>query len=177
MRRTVEPVSLPITLNEAERALQFGDISDTSLDAEIEELIPVAVDMVERDCQRALCPQTWQLKLDQFPVVIELRRPPITAASVTYLDEDEASQTLSSSLYDTDLTSAPGLITPDDLSWPVVGTVPAAVTVTFTAGYAGKLPPAAWNALRLALKAVYYGCDPGDAYWSMIGRLDWSAHL
>lgn len=177
LRRTVDPTSLPYTLAEAKRALDMGDVVDADLDTEVEELIPSAVEMVETDSQRALCSQTWQLKLDEFPAFIELRRPPITAvSSITYLDEDETSQTLAATEYDTDLTSAPGIISPDT-TWQPTATVPGAVTVTFTAGYSGPIPRAAWNAIGLALQSLYNGCEAGEAYWAQIGRLQWSGRL
>lgn len=177
LRRTVEPSGLPYTLAEAKRALDVGDQTDASLDTEIQELIAPAVAMVENDSQRALMPQTWQLKLDSFPDIIELRRPPVTAvSSVTYVDEDGTSQTLAASSYTTDLTSAPALIARED-TWPPTDERPAAVSVTFTAGYAGEIPREAWAAIGLALQSLYNGCEAGDAYWCQIGRLQWSGRL
>lgn len=165
----------PVTLAEAKRALDLGDT--TTEDDEINELIPAAVEMVEKDCLRAIANQTWQLKMDEFPCdEIQLRMPPVMAVtSVTYIDTDGTSQTFSSSLYDTDLTSAPGRIRPNSGStgWPETQCTPNAVTVTFTAGYDSDIPRIAWKAILLALKSLYFGCDVGDGYWSMINRLRW----
>src|SRR5690606_41094835 len=50
---------------------------------------------------------------------------------------------------------------------------PNAVNVVFTAGYPGSIPRVAWLAIMAAVKALYNGCEPGDAYWAMIDRLRW----
>lgn len=174
LRRTVDPTSWPISLAEAKRALDLGDT--TTEDTEINELIPVAVEMVEEDTQRSICNQTWQLTMDYFPDVIELRRPPVTAvSSVQYIDEDSVTQTFAASNYDVDTTSAPGRIILSDSSvgWPTINDEPNAVIVTFTAGYGSDVPRIAWQACMIALKSLYYGCPVGEAYHSIINRLRW----
>lgn len=174
LRRTVDPVSLPVTLAEVKRALKLGTTTPDD-DEELKDWILSAVDDVERDALRALASQTWQLKLDEFPDVIELRRPPIIAVtSVTYIDTAGDSQTLASSTYDTDLTGEPGRVMPaEGNSWPSVDCTPNPITVTFTAGYTAAIPRPAWTAIMLNVKARYSGCDPGEAYWSCINRLRW----
>lgn len=177
--RTVEPVSLPVSLTEVKRALKI-DTTTTDDDAEITDWIISAVADVEHDSQRALMPQTWQLKMDEFPSYeIELRRPPIlTVATVAYVDTAGDSQTLSTSLYDTDLTGEPGRILPaEGTSWPSTDCVPNAVTVTFTAGYEGAIPRAAWTAIVLNVRARFGGCEPDMAYWANINRLRWEGGL
>jgi len=173
LRRTVPPSSAPVSLDEVKRALDLGD--DTGSDDELAELIPAAVDMVERDVQRALMTQTWELTLDAFPCEIELRMPPVIAVtSVKYTDTAGDEQTVSTSDYYTDLTTAPGRIWPVEM-WPtdVSCDRPNAVNVVFTAGYPGSIPRVAWLAIMAAVKALYNGCEPGDAYWAMIDRLRW----
>lgn len=178
LRRTVEPSDLPVTLDEVATALKLGTLTEDDQE-EIRLWILAAVDDVETDSQRSLMPQTWVLKMDELPDVIELRRPPIlTVASVAYLDTAGDSQTLSSSLYDTDLTGEPGRILPaEGTCWPSTDCKPNAVTVTFTAGYSSTIPKAAWTAIMLNVKARYNGCDPGDAYWNSINRLRWEGGL
>lgn len=178
-KRTVDPTGLPVTLAEVKRqALKLGT-TETADDEEITDWIISAVADVEHDSQRSLMPQTWQLKMDEFPDVIELRKPPIVSVtSVTYLDSEGDSTTLSASLYDTDLVGEPGRIVPaDGTCWPTVDCVPNAVTVTFTAGYPGAIPRAAVTAIMLNVKARFNGCEPGDAYWSNINRLRWEGGL
>ena len=173
LRRIVPPSSNPVSLEEVKRALDLGD--DTGSDVELAELIPSAVEIVERDCQRALVSQTWRLTLDAFPHEIELRMPPVMAVeSVKHIDSSGIEQTVSSSDYHVDTTTAPGRIWPVTL-WPsgVADDRPNAVSVTFTAGYPGSIPKTAWLAIMLALKSLYLGCDLGEAYWSYIHRLRW----
>ena len=180
LRRTTAPTGIPLQIGEARRALDLG--GTTTEDSEIMENLPVAVQMVEVDSQRALLNGTWKLYMDEFPdKTIELRMPPVnTVTSVVYTDVDGASQTYSSSNYDTDLISTPARITPAvaTTGWPNTKEITNAVTVTFTAGYSSEpVPPVAWKAVLLALKSVYYGCMVGDAYWSMIDRIRWESGL
>lgn len=180
LKKTTVATNLPVKLGEVKRALDLGDT--TTEDAELQELIPVAVEMVEHDAQRAFETETWKLYMDEFPEdVIELRMPPvISVTSVTYTDADGVTQTVSSANYDTDLTSEPARIIPaaTTTGWPQTKQVPNAVTVTFTAGYSGyEVPRCAWMSIMLAVKALYHGCAPGDAYWSMIDRCRWEPGL
>ena len=175
------PVDWPISLQDAKDRLEFGTTTEDD-DRKIQSLIPVAVEMVETDCQRAIVNRTWKLYMDEFPCEeIELRMPPIVSVtSVTYTDSDGATQTVSSTLYDTDLVGEPGRIRPASgtSGWPTAACVPNAVTVNFTAGYGETpIPYTLIEAMLLALKALYYGCEPGEAYWSKINRNRWEGGL
>lgn len=179
LKRTGEPSAWPVTLAEVKRSLDLGDT--TTEDDKLNDLIPVAVDMVEQDAQRAIAKQTWKLYMDEFPCeTIELRMPPVqSVTSVTYTDWDDVTQTVSASLYDTDLQSSPARIIPssDSSGWPCAKCMPNAVTVTFVAGYSASVPRAAWNAIMLAMRALYYNCEVGEAYWSFINRIRWEGGL
>jgi uncharacterized phiE125 gp8 family phage protein len=178
LKRTVDPSGLPLTLDELARAMKLGTLTEDD-EAELTDWLLSAVEDVENDSQRALMQQTWQLKMDEFPDVIELRRPPIlTVATVSYIDTEGDSQTITSTDYDTDLVGEPGRIFPaEGYCWPSVDCIPNAVTVTFTAGYQTAIPRCAWTAIVLNVKARYGGCEPGDAYWSNINRLRWEGGL
>lgn len=179
LTRTVDPAEYPVTLSEVKRALKLGTTTSDD-DLELNDLIPVAVDMVERDAQRALARQTWALYMDEFPCEeIELRMPPvISVTSVTYIDTEGDSQTVSTSNYDTDLKSSPARIFPaEGTYWPSTDCVPNAVTVTFVAGYAASVPKVAYQAIMLAVKSLYFGCDAGEAYWHFVNRLRWEGGI
>jgi uncharacterized phiE125 gp8 family phage protein len=180
LTRTVEPSDMPVTVNEVARALKLGTLTDDD-ELELNDLIPVAVDMVERDSQRALARQTWALYMDEFPCEeIELRKPPvISVSSVTYTDLDGDSQTVSASLYDTDLKSSPARIWPaaSSTGWPTAKEMPNAVTVTFVAGYPASVPRVAYQAIMLAMDALYNKRCVGDGYWHFIDRLKWEGGL
>jgi uncharacterized phiE125 gp8 family phage protein len=116
---------------------------------------------------RALITQTWDLVLDEFPAVtrnnpyaaIKVPLPPLqSVTSVTYLDDNGVSQTLSASLYDVDIKSEPGQVRPAyGESWPTTRDTPQAVTVRFVAGYgaAAAVPALIKLWLRIRLSTLY----------------------
>lgn len=173
-KRTVDPAVGPVTVNELRTALDLDDSAD---DAELQRLLNTAVADVEKDSLRALLTQTWVLKMDHFPLVIELRRCPVASvSSITYVT-DSVTTTLSASLYQTDLNSEPARITPAyGEIWPTHDSDTLnAITVTFVAGYtnAAAVPRSAWNAVLVAATHLYRGCEYGSAYWSLIDRIRW----
>jgi len=98
---------------------------------------------IEEEYATALIPQTCVLRLDRFPYdgcygEIELRIAHVTSiTSITYVDTNGATQTLSGSNYLADIYSTPARIRPAfGLSWPSTREQMNAVTVTFVAGYA-----------------------------------------
>ncbi len=148
---TVEPVDLA----EAKLAVNYED-DQTDKDSTIASLIVAAREWAEGFTGRAFCTQTWELKLDGFLSCIELNKPPVqSVTSITYVDTNGASQTLSPSLYTTDLPTGPaalpGRIVPAyQQSWPSTRDVPNAVTVRFVCGYGG--PESVPERLKLAIK-------------------------
>jgi uncharacterized phiE125 gp8 family phage protein len=131
---TSAPFHEPISLAQAKRHLRIdGDDSDRL----IEGFIAVARRWVEHYTGRALLWQTITARrddLDQMP----LPRPPLIAvSSIAYVDTAGATQTLSPSIYDVDVTSEPGrIVLAYDQSWPSVRGQHHDVTVTFIAGHA-----------------------------------------
>lgn len=150
---TVEPALEPITTAEAKQHLRV-DLSDE--DEYIDTLIVASRAFAENHTRRQLITATWQLTLDRFPWVIELRRPPIqSVTSITYVDTDGVTQTLDSSLYRVDVTGVTGRVTPAfGESWPSTRAVTSAVTVTYVAGYGGTgddVPGPFKHAIKLVL--------------------------
>src|SRR4051812_10578846 len=125
LQKTVEPATEPLTLTEAKLHLRVDATDDDSL---ITSLITVAREMVETATNRQIVSATWKLSMDCFPSgwsshsgrliedqgglrysdglrqwqgnVIKLPRSPVASvSSVTYVDPNGATQTLSSSLY------------------------------------------------------------------------------
>jgi uncharacterized phiE125 gp8 family phage protein len=102
---------------------------------------------------RCLVTQTWILTLDRFPTsrtrqtgyegitagndAIIVPLPPLqSVSSISYIDTDGATQTLSSSLYTVDTTQQPGRIVPAyGEAWPATRDQINSVTITFVAGY------------------------------------------
>jgi len=94
------PAVEPLTLAEAKLYLRVDTTAENSL---ITGMIVSARQMVETYTRRALVTQTWDFR---YPWFMDTRRPLIvpkaplqSVTSVTYLDEDGASQTLGSSNY------------------------------------------------------------------------------
>lgn len=174
--RTVAPQVLPVSLEQVKLALDLGGGPDDN--NELFDLIPAAVDIVERDSRRALLTQTWVLRLDGFQDCVELRRPPIQSVThVKYYDTNGTLQTLATTVYDADLTSEPGrLMLAYGQSWPATQWVSNAVIITFVAGWttAELVPRTAWLAVMLAMRHLFNGCELGDEYWNNIRRLRWS---
>lgn len=127
--------------------------TNTTLDPMLNVLIKAARQHVESHTSRALITQTWDWKGDSFrvmrdkgfpnsPLVVPLA-PLISVTSVTYLDQDGASQTWSSSTgYQTDIpTGNPwmpaGRIMPrEGQTWPdTQSNTFNAVTIRFVCGY------------------------------------------
>lgn len=140
-KRTVEPEDedlLPLgTIKEACRVTHSVD------DAFLGTLRQGAREYCEDYTGRALMPQTWQRVMDRFPFNRELilRYPPlVSVTSITYIDPDGASQTMSSSDYIVDTFSYRGRIAlAPGASWPATQCDRInAVTVTYVAGYADE---------------------------------------
>lgn len=150
------PAAEPLSLVEAKSHLRADG---TDEDALISSLIAAAREQVQTVTRRALVTQTWSLKLDSFPALIEVPRPPlITVASITYVDVGGDTQTLAASRYTVDADSEPGRIVPvyGD-AWPATRSVPNAVTVQFDAGYgaAADVPQPIKQAMLLLIGHWY----------------------
>lgn len=154
---TSEPASEPISSSEAKLHLRVDHSSDDTL---IGVLIKAAREIVESHTNRSLITQTRVIKLDNFPCfdTIRLTHGPVqSVTSIAYSDEDDASQTLSSSLYWTDLDSnIPRIVVKN--SWPGTYDKPNAVTITYVSGYGDDstdVPAPLRQAMLLILSHLY----------------------
>jgi uncharacterized phiE125 gp8 family phage protein len=163
---TVEPVSLA----EAKAHLRLDDNSDDGL---LAGYILAARQYAENYIRGAIITQTYDYKLDGgWPMVwvrdycrtrIELPlRPVQSVTSVSYVDENGATQTLSTSLYTTHLDRpVPCIDKAYNQSFPSVRDVTDAVTVRFVAGYAPeKVPDGIRTAILLHIESLYDSCEP-----------------
>lgn len=148
------PTTEPLTLEEAKQHLRV-DVSDD--DGLIAGYILAARRLVETQTG-PLMNQTWDYTIDRgWPMVggyysIRLPFSPCqSVTSVTYLDEDGATQTLSTSLYQTVLDAPIPYITKAyNQDWPSVRDQPAAITVRAVYGY-GSHPGSVPDPLRVAI--------------------------
>ena len=133
----VQPVSL-------EKARSHLRVDCTDEDGLIADDIEAATDAASDRLQRALVPSRYRLTLDAFPVgAIELLLPPVTSVqSVTYIDDDGATQTMAAQDYYLDAVSEPARLLPAvGTSWPEALDRVNAVQVEYTAGYADSAIP------------------------------------
>jgi uncharacterized phiE125 gp8 family phage protein len=130
---TVEPISIA----EAKDQCRI-DITDD--DVLIGSLIVAARRVAEMVLRRALITQTWDYVADAFPAGDRLvlpRAPLQSVTSITYVDSDDASDTVASGDYQVDTDSVPGrVVLKSGSTWPSVTLrVANGVTVRFVAGY------------------------------------------
>ena len=157
LTETVAPAEEPVTTAEAKLHLRV-DHGDE--DAYIDTLVATARQQIEAITRRALVNTTFELKLDAFPTEIRPPRSPLSSvSSITYVDTDGATQTLSVSVYSVDTDTEPGRISlAFEQSWPDIREQNNAVVITFVAGYgsaATDVPAALRETVKLLL-AHYY---------------------
>ena len=93
LQQTTAPTSEPLTLTQVKNHLR---IDDTNSDDELTLLLAAARAHVETRTNRQLMRATYTMTFDRWPSgnEIALRMPPLeSVTSVTYYDENEASQT------------------------------------------------------------------------------------
>ncbi len=150
---TAEPVSVQSVVKQA-RIDGTDDLDTVYLQAKAARI------WCETYLQKQLMPATYRLTIDRFPSwTLKLPMPPITAiSSITYLDTNGVTQTLSSSLYVVDTYSVPGRVTPAySQVWPVTRIQINGVNITYTAGYAdaSHVPDTIKHAIRLIAAHFY----------------------
>jgi hypothetical protein len=175
------------------------DPTVTNDDAELtQHLIPAATEAVERLTDRRLLTQTVKLTLDAFPSAYpfwnaiipsadmfgalvdgEIRLPvaPVqSVASITYTDLGGVVQTLDPANYQVDVVSLPARIWPKYASyWPATRFQPAAIAITFLAGWtSAALVPAALRYAALMLARSYFDGETavGDVSDSVMRLID-----
>ena len=130
------PSSNSLTTAQAKAHLRV-DISDD--DTYIDGLVSAADRLVESMSGVRLFTQTVELRLDGFPTenFIDLRTTPVASiTSVKYDDTDDAEQTMTSTLYWSDLVRVPGRIVVKN-NWPATkGNKPGSVRIRMVAGAA-----------------------------------------
>lgn len=159
------PAEEPVTVSEAKAHLRVDTNDD---DASIGALITAARQHVEAWTGRQLVTATYRLEAREFPAT--LPRPPLASiTSVAYVDSTGVERTLAGSAWAASASDVPGRIEPAfGAVWPVVRAGPAAVKITFTAGYgaAAAVPRAIRQAILLLVGHWYANREavtPGGA--------------
>lgn len=155
------PDGEPITRDEAKTHLRV-ELEHYEEDDYINSLITAARQEIETESDNIFKRQVWELSLDCFPYceILLRKHPVLDVDEITYYDADGAVQTLSSSLYQTDLTGHFARVLPaPGQSWPSVQSGRAgAVKVRFTAGHEdtpGGIPGDLIHALKLRVANKY----------------------
>lgn len=160
LRLKTAPTLTPVSVAEAKTHLRI-DSSFTADDTYIETLINVATSAAENYTNLALMEQSWFLDIDAFPDYFNLLKGTLrtlTVNSITYSDENNASQTLASSNYFGDGSIKPARIYfAPDATIPSTYDKPNAVTVDFTLGFsAASQVPAPIKQAILLMVGTYY---------------------
>src|ERR1035437_8331771 len=106
--RLAEASTLAVSLVDAKAHLR---IDGTEQDTYITDLIRASIGYVENESCIALLTSKWEFSCPALDDVIELPMAPVSAiTSITYMDVNGATQTLSSSLYQLDNSCRPAKI-------------------------------------------------------------------
>lgn len=159
LTRTSDAAIEPVTLAQAKTHLRV-DFDDDN--AEIEADIEAAREIIEDAGEMALITQTWRLRLDNWPCVIELPRAPVqSVTSIKYFDTAGVEQTLVAGTdYQVALDSTPPRIAPEpDMSWPAIESGRLSpISIVFVAGFgaaASDVPRQLISAVLLQVAALY----------------------
>lgn len=147
------PTVEPVTVQEMREYLSLGGTEDDTL---LTGLITAARAALEKITGRTFVTTTYQLYFDGFSFLpVKLARPPVqSVSSITYVDEDGVTQTLSSSLYTVDVSSLYGRVSPAyGESWPTTRAQDNAVCIEFKAGY-GDAAASVPEPLKIAIKML-----------------------
>lgn len=165
-----EPTEEPVSLAEAKAHLRVTFSDD---DALISNLITAARIRCETAIDRKFITQTWDFKLETFPIpyldsqlwvrvpgVIVLPFAPIASVtSISYVDANGDTQTLTSGVNYLAKTGTPGAVHPYPVTsiWPYVRQQLDAVTIRFVAGYgaAADVPATIKAAILLMVNHLY----------------------
>ncbi|MFA5208492.1 MAG: head-tail connector protein [Candidatus Paceibacterota bacterium] len=167
------PIDWAVTLDEVKTHLR---ITGTDDDKYLQSLIYAAQQRVEEEYGLALTPATWEAYLDTFPKgEIEIYRYPIASiTSVKYIDNNGATQTVSSGNYSTDITGQPARIIPDNsYDWPEVEEVANAVQIRFVTGWTTPeiIPADIKHALLLIIGDWYLNREDQNFNFTVFRRI------
>lgn len=141
-----------------EDATEEDDLWDSYLFAAIEQ--------VEQDSRRVLCPQTWRLSLDEYPcdgVILVERCPLVSVDAFEVKDVNGDWVEVAAENYEVDLESEPGRIVKAKSGvWPTPDPKLNGIRLTLSIGYAdvGSIPSRAKQAVRFLVGHWYRNRTP-----------------
>ena len=156
-RVSTAPTVEPLSLAELKALLRVDhDVDDVLLSG----LLTSCRQQLESILGRALVAQTVTINRDYFPVyeICLPRSPALSVSSITYVDSNGTTQTLSSSIYSLDTVSEPNeIVLAYGQVWPTARYQRNSVTATYKAGYATPFTAATTDVLTFAGRAPVGG--------------------
>lgn len=155
-RQVTGPATEPLTYAEVKAFLRLNDDSEQTF---VTTLITIARQIVEGQTWRPLISQSWALQFDASELNLFIsninKAPIISIDSVTYYDVNNALQTLSPTLYETDIYGNPARFRLKSI--PTVYDRMGALIVNFVCGYtnASAVPQAIKQAMLLIIGHLY----------------------
>ena len=155
-RLVTGPATEPLTYAEVKAFLRLNDDSEQTF---VTTLITIARQIVEGQTWRPLISQSWALQFDASELNLFIsninKAPIISIDTVTYYDVNNALQTLSPTLYETDIYGNPARFRLKSI--PMVYDRMGALIVNFTCGYtnASAVPQAIKQAMLLIIGHLY----------------------
>lgn len=150
------PSEEPVSLAEAKDHCRVDGSDEDML---ITALITAARESAEHETGRALCTQTRELVLDEFPEAFVLRGAPVqSVVSIKYIDSAGVEQTLDPADYILDKDSEPGFaVAGYGKAWPETYAMINAVRVRYVCGYgvASDVPASIKAWMLLAIGTLY----------------------
>lgn len=183
---TARSAGMPVSLAEAKDHLR---ISTDDLDTQVQATLEAATEYCETVTGRALrVSHTVTQTYDDWPCnPVRLSRQPVTAiSSVTYYDQDGASQTVASNNYRLIAGGdhAAVLEFDDDFTEPTLDDRLDAVTITYTAGYSSvdTVPAMAKHAIKLVMSELFGDLDDRqmtacrESAKRLLAAIDWGSY-
>ena len=165
LTQTIKPSGEPVTLDAVKTHARIDGDHDNEA---AQLLLRSATRHIEHLTARQFINATWQYTFDAWPasgVVWIPKAPLVSVTSITYLDGDGATQTVSTDVYQAVTNEAPGSIRLKyGQSWPSAREDTDAVTVTFVAGYgadAANVPEVARFAIQRL--GTFWYWNPGTS--------------
>lgn len=155
-RLVTGPATEPLTYAEVKAFLRLNDDSEQTF---VTTLITIARQIVEGQTWRPLISQSWALQFDKSELTLFIsninKAPIISIDTVSYYDTDNVLQTLSPTLYETDIYGNPARFRLKSI--PSVYDRMGALIVNFVCGYtnAAAVPQAIKQAMLLIIGHLY----------------------
>lgn len=147
---TLRPTQLPVSIEQVRANMR---IDGEYMDALLTQWLQGVTATTEHDIGQCLMRQTWEVRLDAFPAMIDLPHPVLAVSSVKYIDTDGIERILAQPAYRLIPARYQSILAPSrGATWPATWPEQHAVVVTVECGY-GDTPEQVPPNVRLYLLA------------------------